>query len=152
MEYKYKTRPLRERVGLRVWPIDPATIVPVDPATTFTIIREVEDAGVPHIWLPSGAPWSPDLFIVLAAAATRTTRVTRNVHYSHLYTPSRPSGRAGIELQWLSSIEAAVGDRNWNTGVSNACLRGRDEFAAGLFARVSAGPAAVAPARGGFLP
>ncbi len=76
MEYKYETRPLRERVGLRVWPIDPATIVPIDPATTITIIREVEDAGVPHIWLPSGPPWSPDLFIVLAAAATRTTRVT----------------------------------------------------------------------------
>src|SRR6266581_2870035 len=68
MEYTYETRPLRERVGLRVWPFDPAT--------TITIMSEVEDAGVPHIWLPYGPPWNPDLFIVLAAAATRTTRVT----------------------------------------------------------------------------
>jgi F420-dependent oxidoreductase-like protein len=76
MQDTSETRPLRERVGLRVWPIDPATILPRDPATTLTIMSEVEDAGVPHIWLPSGPPWSPDLFIVLAAAATRTTRVT----------------------------------------------------------------------------
>ncbi len=76
MEDKYKARSLRERVGLRVWPFDPATIVPIDPATTLTIMSEVEDTGVLHIWLPYGAPWSPDLFIILAAAATRTTRVT----------------------------------------------------------------------------
>lgn len=76
MEYKYETRPLRERVGLRVWPFDPATTVPLDPATTLTIMSEVEDAGVPHLWLPYGPPWNPDLFIVLAAAATGTTRVT----------------------------------------------------------------------------
>ncbi len=76
MEDKYEARPLRERVGLRVWPFDSATTVPIDPATTITIMSEVEDAGVPHIWLPYGPPWNPDLFIVLTAAATRTTRVT----------------------------------------------------------------------------
>ncbi len=60
MEDKYEARPLRERVGLRVWPFDPATTVPLDPATTISIMSEVEDAGVPHIWLPYGPPWNPD--------------------------------------------------------------------------------------------
>jgi F420-dependent oxidoreductase-like protein len=68
MKYTYETRPLRERVGLTVWP--------ADPATTVTTIIEVEDAGVHHIWLPYGPPWNPDLFMALAAAAARTTRVT----------------------------------------------------------------------------
>ena len=68
MKYTYETRPLRERVGLTVWP--------ANPATTVTTIIEVEDAGVHHIWLPYGPPWNPDLFMVLAAAVARTTRVT----------------------------------------------------------------------------
>jgi hypothetical protein len=75
MQDTSETRPLRQRVGLRVWPFD-SRGVPIDPATTLTIMSEVEDAGVPHIWLPYGPIWNPDLFIVLAAATTRTTRLT----------------------------------------------------------------------------
>lgn len=75
MQDTSETRPLRQRVGLRIWPFD-SRGVPIDPATTLTIMSDVEDAGVPHIWLPYGPSWNPDLFIVLAAAATRTTRVT----------------------------------------------------------------------------
>ena len=67
MEKMYEDRALRERVGMTVWSTDPTTLV--------TVLAEVEQAGVDHVWVPFGPPWSPDLLTVLAAAAVRTTHL-----------------------------------------------------------------------------
>lgn len=67
MEDMYEDRSLRERVGMTIWSTDPTTLV--------TVLAEVEEAGVHHIWVPFGPPWSPDLLTVLAAAAARTTHL-----------------------------------------------------------------------------
>ena len=66
MGQRTETRSLRERVGL--------SVVPVDPATLVANLAEIEEAGVDHIWV-GGPPWNPDLLTTLAAAAMRTTRL-----------------------------------------------------------------------------
>ncbi len=48
------------------------TIWSTDPTTLVTILTEVEQAGVDHVWVPFGPPWSPDLLTMLAAAAVHT--------------------------------------------------------------------------------
>lgn len=67
MEEMYKDRSMRERVGMTVWATDPTMLV--------AVLAEIEEAGVDHIWVPFGSPWSPDLLTMLAAAAARTTHL-----------------------------------------------------------------------------
>lgn len=64
MEKKEEVRSLRERVGM--------TVVPADPATLVAALVEIEGAGVDHVWVAFGPPWSPDLLTTLATAAART--------------------------------------------------------------------------------
>lgn len=65
MEQK-EVRSLRERVGIAVATSEPAALV--------DSLVELEAAGVEQIWV-SGPAWQPDLLTILAAAATRTTRL-----------------------------------------------------------------------------
>ena len=67
MENKEEVRSLRERVGM--------TVGPGDPATHVAAIVEIEGAGVDHVWIGFGPPWSPDLLTTLATAAARTTQL-----------------------------------------------------------------------------
>jgi F420-dependent oxidoreductase-like protein len=67
MRETYEGRSLRERIGMTVWPTDPTTLV--------AVLAQIEEAGVDHVWVPFGPPWSPDLLTVLAAAAARTSHL-----------------------------------------------------------------------------
>jgi F420-dependent oxidoreductase-like protein len=67
MEEKEGVRSLRERIGMTVSPTDPATLV--------AMLVEIEGAGVDHVWVAFGPPWSPDLLTTLANAAARTTHL-----------------------------------------------------------------------------
>lgn len=71
-------RTLRERVGMSVAAADPATFVD-------NLVR-VEDAGVDHIWIGSGPPWSPDLLTTLANAAARTTHLKLGTAIVQVYS------------------------------------------------------------------
>ncbi len=67
MEQQEEVRSLRERVGM--------TVLPVDPATLVTTLVEIEEAGVDQVWVAFGPPWSPDVLTTLATAAARTTHL-----------------------------------------------------------------------------
>jgi alkanesulfonate monooxygenase SsuD/methylene tetrahydromethanopterin reductase-like flavin-dependent oxidoreductase (luciferase family) len=67
MTDKKETHFLRERIGM--------TVLPTDPATLVANLVEIEEAGVDHVWIAVGAPWSADVLTTLAAAAARTAHL-----------------------------------------------------------------------------
>ena len=73
MTQKQEKRSPRERVGLHLYP---------DPQIIETLVQ-VEEAGVDHVWISSGPPFSPDLLTTLAAVASRTTRLKFGTYILH---------------------------------------------------------------------
>ena len=73
MTQKQEKRSPRQRVGLHLYP---------DPQVIETLVQ-VEDAGVDHVWISSGPPFSPDLLTTLAAVASRTTCLKFGTYILH---------------------------------------------------------------------
>ena len=105
MESTYEGRPLRERVGMTVWPTDPTMLV--------AVLAELEEAGVHHIWVPFGPPWSPDLLTVLAAAAVCTTHLKLGTAIVPVYSRHPVL----LALQTLSLSDLAPGRLTLGLGI-----------------------------------